>query len=139
MLENTKMPGWLYPVTKGATTIWENWLGIDDNNVPRDSQNQYTSGSVVAWLFSHCAGIRPAKPGFREIRIEPMPGGTLKFAKVEYESTQGKISSFWEKKDGEFILRIDTPEGITCKVIMPDGTAYETIGGPQEYKCWIDV
>ena len=32
MIENTKQPGWLYAVTKKATTIWENWYGRDENN-----------------------------------------------------------------------------------------------------------
>ena len=40
MMENTKQPGWLYAVTKEATTIWENWYGRDENNFPRDSRRQ---------------------------------------------------------------------------------------------------
>jgi len=27
LLNRTEYPSWLYPVTKGATTIWERWDG----------------------------------------------------------------------------------------------------------------
>lgn len=36
---NRQRPGWLYEVEKGATTIWENWNGIDERNVPRDHRH----------------------------------------------------------------------------------------------------
>ena len=31
LLLRTKYPSWLYPVTKGATTIWEHWDGINSS------------------------------------------------------------------------------------------------------------
>ena len=76
MMENEACPGWLYEVVKGATTTWENWLGIDENGKPNNSLNHYAPGAAAAWLFTHVAGIRPAEPGFRKIRIQPIPGGT---------------------------------------------------------------
>lgn len=99
MLENTDRPGWLYAVKKGATTTWENWNGITDKQEPVDSHNHYAPGAVVAWLFSHCAGIRPSKPGFEEILIKPMPGGSLTYAKASYESCKGQITSEWEMRE----------------------------------------
>lgn len=134
ILENTEKPGWLYAVTKGATTTWENWYGLTDEGVPVDSHNHFAPGAVVAWLFSTCAGIRPLKPGFEKIQIKPVPGGTLKFARAEYISCRGKIVSAWEIKDG-FRLHVEIPQGVDAVIELPDGTKEEVSGGSYEFSC----
>lgn len=135
LLENEKCPGWLYEVKKGATTTWENWFGIDENGFPKDSLNHYAPGANIAWLYEYCAGIRLIEPGFKKINIEPLPGGSLTWAKAEYRSTQGKIISEWEIKDDKFILHIEVPKGIETLVVMPDGTKYSIDGGRGNYSC----
>ncbi len=142
MLENEKCPGWLYEVAKGATTIWENWFGISEEGVPSASLNHFAPGAVAAWLFAYCAGIRPAKPGFSEIEIRPVPGGTFTYARAEYDSIVGTIISDWriEKSGGEkiFHLHTEVPNGIPTRVIMPDGSEYETTTGG-EYECALNA
>lgn len=133
MLENTKQPGWLYAVSKGATTVWENWEGITENEEPVDSHNHYAPGAVVAWLFSHCAGIRPLKPGFEEVLIKPFPGGSLTFARAEYESCKGTIVSEWKCNDDVFILQVKIPDGVHARIELPDGTHTELSGGKGEW------
>lgn len=135
MLENTQQPSWLYSVTKGATTVWENWYGIDEKGVPRDSHNHYAPGAVTAWLFSTCAGIRPLSPGFRKILIQPQPGGTLSWAKAAYKSPCGDIISQWKSENGQFFLDIETPEGTPCTIVLPNGETHEVFGGKHSYSC----
>ena len=135
VLENQKCPGWLYTVTKGATSTWENWLGIDEKDHPKDSLNHYAMGAVVSWLYSHCAGIRPLKPGFEEILIKPMPGGTLTEARAEYTSIVGKICSEWRIENNMFLLQISTPEGRRVCVDLPDGSTAEFGGGTANFRC----
>lgn len=137
ILENLKCPGWLYEVNKGATTTWENWLGIDEKNVPKDSHNHYAPGSVVAWLFGYCAGIRPEKPGFSSIQIKPFPSGSLTWAKGVYNSPRGKIVSDWKIDKGVFNLSVEIPDGVACKVIMPDHSVHGVNGGNHEFSCGI--
>ena len=36
-------PSWLTMIDRGATTIWENWDGIDDNGVPVRSRSTTTA------------------------------------------------------------------------------------------------
>ena len=138
VLENEECPGWLYTVSKGATTTWENWLGIDQKNHPKDSLNHYAMGACVSWLYSHCAGIRPLKPGFEEILIKPMPGGTLTEAKAEYRSVVGSICSHWRVEDGVFLLTVSTPEGRKVRVELPDGRSEEFSGGTASFRCLLD-
>lgn len=135
LLENTKNPGWLYEVTKGATTTWENWNGIDENGKPTDSHNHFAPGAVVAWLFKHCAGIQALKPGFTEILVQPTPGGSLTYAKATHESPQGMIVSEWSVKNGEFTLNVTAPKGVPTTVRMPTGKAYKFNGGTKQFVC----
>ncbi len=134
ILENVKQPGWLYSVTKGATTVWENWNGITEENVPVDSHNHYAPGAVVAWLFRDCAGIRPLEPGFKKIQIKPIPGGSLTYARAEYESCQGNIISEWKIDNGRFSLEVTIPEGIPAEIIMPNGEKHNVVGGCYHYQ-----
>ena len=135
LLENEECPGWLYTVTKGATTTWENWLGIDKKNHPKDSLNHYAMGACVSWLYSHCAGIRPLKPGFEEILIKPLPGGTLTEACAEYRSAVGRIRSAWRIEGETIRFCIETPEGRRVRVELPDGNIVEGMGGSLELSC----
>lgn len=135
LLENEKEPGWLYEVDRGATTTWENWNGIDAAGKPTDSQNHFAPGAVVGWLFKHCAGIQPLKPGFKEILIQPTPGGSLTYAKATHESPQGMIVSEWSVKNGRFVLKVTAPKGTPTTVKLPDGSTQRFNGGMKEFSC----
>ena len=54
-------PSWLYPVTKGATTIWERWDGIKPDGSFQDagmnSFNHYAYGAIGDWMYSRVAGL----------------------------------------------------------------------------------
>ena len=62
-------PSWLYPVSMGATTIWERWDSMlpDGSINPGDmtSFNHYAFGSVADWLHRTVGGLAPAAPGYR--------------------------------------------------------------------------
>lgn len=137
LLLNEQCPGWLYEVKKGATTTWENWLGIDEEGNVRDSHNHYAPGASVAWLYQYCAGIRPAAPGFKKIRIQPVPGGGLTWAKATYESVQGQILSSWKIQGNKFLLHVETPSGIDTEIILPNGDKKVTEGGFADLECEI--
>jgi alpha-L-rhamnosidase len=133
MLENEERPGWLYAVKKGATSIWENWNGIDDKGKPSDSFNHYLMGSVTGWLFSHVAGIQPLKPGYKEVLIKPLPGGSLTNVKCSYKSAAGMINSSWTLDGITFSLKIDVP--VDSEVHMPDGKVHKIKAGKHEFAC----
>ena len=78
LLTETACPSWLYPVTMGATTVWERWDSMlpDGSINPGEmtSFNHYALGSVADWMHQVIGGIAPAAPGYRELRIAPVPG-----------------------------------------------------------------
>ena len=126
VLEQTEAPGWLHPVTLGATTMLENWNGMD---VFRDSFNHYSFGAVCQFLFEYAAGIRPSfdAPGFREFELRPIIGGSLTWAEGVYKTRFGAIRSRWEKKDDRICYTFTIPEGTAAHVILPDGSS-ESLG-----------
>ena len=64
MLQDT-YPGWLYQLKYDATTVWENWKGMEAGREPKDSMNHYSFGTFAGWLMDRVAGIRVEKGKIR--------------------------------------------------------------------------
>ncbi len=120
-------PSWLYPVTKGATTIWERWDGIKGDDSFQDegmnSFNHYAYGAVGKWMYASIAGIDidPNNPGYKNIIVNPFPTKELKFAKADYHSIYGEISSSWKTENGSFVLDVQVPANTTADIFLPTG------------------
>ncbi|MBR1758694.1 MAG: family 78 glycoside hydrolase catalytic domain [Lachnospiraceae bacterium] len=127
MLENESCPGWLYEVNRGATSIWEGWDAIDPatGKIRAKSQNHYSPGAALSWLWTRCCGIRALEPGYKKIEVAPHPGGSLTWAKATYDSSSGRISASWERGTDGFVLHVEIPEDVDATVILPDGRVFE--------------
>jgi hypothetical protein len=92
-------PSWLYPVTMGATTIWERWNSmLPDGSInpgQMTSFNHYALGAVADWMHRIVAGLAPAEPGYRRLRIAPRPGGRLTSAAATHETPYGTAEVAW--------------------------------------------
>lgn len=120
LLQQTTCPSWLYPITKGATTIWEKWDAIKpDGTVQATSFNHYSYGAVGQWLYESIVGIKAAAPGYKEIIIQPHIGGDLTWAKGSYDCKYGKIVSEWKIVSGKIIMHIEIPAGTTATIYIP--------------------
>jgi alpha-L-rhamnosidase len=125
LLFNKQYPGWLYPVTKGATTIWERWDGIKPDGTFQDvgmnSFNHYAYGAVGDWLYSRVAGLTQAEgsAGYKQIVIKPYINNGLTFAEADFESVYGKVSSRWETVNGKLKLLVTIPANTTAKIYFP--------------------
>lgn len=106
-------PSWLYEVSHGATTIWEHWDGVREDGTfwssDMNSYNHYAYGSVMDWIYTAAAGIRPAVAGFREAVIAPVPEKRLGWLDVSLETAYGRIASKWTFKDNGIRYEIHTP------------------------------
>jgi alpha-L-rhamnosidase len=128
LLEKT-CPSWLYPVTMGATTIWERWNSMlpDGSINPGEmtSFNHYALGSVANWLHQTVGGISPAEPGWRVIRVRPVPGGNLTHAKVSFDGPYGLIVCSWKLSNSQesgtwtFDMELIVPPNSTAIVTLP--------------------
>lgn len=117
LLQDT-MPGWLYEVKKGATSIWETWDGINEKGEVSASLNHYSYGAVCGWLFAGVCGIQVEND---RIKIAPQPHQLLGYAKAVYQSSMGEIVSAWKYEQGQFFYEITVPANAKAEVCLPDG------------------
>lgn len=140
LLMQESYPSWLYPVTQGATTIWERWDGIKPDGTFQtpgmNSYNHYAYGAIGDWMYQNIAGIRALEegPGYRYFRLAVVPGGGLTSAEGHLETYFGTIRSSWKLADDTYAHQLSVPVNTIAELIMPFGT-YETI---QEGKTGLD-
>jgi alpha-L-rhamnosidase len=132
MLLCEECPSWLYPITMGATTMWERWDSmLPDGSINPGSMtsfNHYALGSVGAWLHATVAGISPAKPGWREISFMPVPGGTITSAKAVFDSPHGRVENSWMIEDGKFIMDAVVPPNTSALIKLPGQETVNSVG-----------
>lgn len=126
LLENEKMPGWLFMAKMGATTIWESWEGTQAQGGIA-SLNHYSKGAVCEWLFRTMCGINAS--GENYFVIKPQPGGHFTFANAQYNSVFGTVESGWAIKDGKAIYTIEIPANCTADIILPNGEKQTVAAG----------
>ncbi len=126
LLLNEEYPGWLYEVNLGATTIWERWNSLlPDGRISStgmNSLNHYAYGSIVEWIWRRCAGLEPLEsaPGFRCVRLRPMPEWHLRHLEAEYHSASGVWRSSWNMPDESHVeLRFSVPFGCRAEAELP--------------------
>ena len=129
LLTRKTYPSWLYPVTQGATTIWERWDGQKPDgsfqDVGMNSFNHYAYGAIGEWLYRHVAGmdIDPEMPGYKHILLAPHPGGGLTNANAEFTSLYGKVKSSWKIEGNDFVYDVTVPANTTATVTLPSAQA----------------
>ena len=115
-------PSWLYPITKGATTIWEHWDGIMPNGdlwpIKMNSYNHYAYGSVADWLYGVAAGINTVeeKPGFAAVHFAPVADSRIEWFKGEIETAHGTVKSGWKHEGERVVYEITTPVAATADI-----------------------
>ena len=137
LLLQTECPSWLYPVTMGATTIWERWDSMLPDGTINPGQmtsfNHYAFGAVAYWMHQIIGGIAPLEPGYSRVLIAPQPGGDIRWARSSLESRHGKISVSWSQDhDGPIELDVAVPDGVTALVQLP-GTPAQELGRGQHH------
>ena len=115
LIQQTAYPSWLYPVTQGATTIWERWNsytvenGFGGNN-SMNSFNHYSLGSVLSWIYETVLGIMrdEEKPGYQHFYLKPAMQ-ELECATGGFETGYGRINSSWKREENRYIYECDIP------------------------------
>ncbi len=127
LLLRQEYPSWLYPISKGATTIWEHWDGIKPNGdiwpVSMNSYNHYAYGAVGDWMYGVMAGINTVEdaPGFKKVHFAPIADERIDWFRAEIDTAFGKISSRWWHENDKVHYEITTPTEATAVI---EGKAY---------------
>jgi len=123
MLLRREYPSWLYPVTLGATTIWERWDGWRPDKGFQDASmnsfNHYAFGSCGHYLYACVGGISPLEPGYRTFAVAPVIRDGLSWASTSYDSIYGKIVSEWKREGGKTLLKVTVPPNTCALICLP--------------------
>src|SRR6266571_3548656 len=128
LLLQRSYPSWLYPITRGATTMWERWDGIRPDSSFEDagmnSFNHYAFGAVGNWMYRTIGGIEPdpRAPGAKRVLIAPHPGGGLTHARASLETLHGTFVSSWKVAGQRFVLDVTVPPNTTADVTLWETT-----------------
>ena len=107
-------PGWGYMLSRGATTLWEQWNGYW-------SHIHSCFASLDGWFYEALAGIQPdpAAPGFKKIVIRPAVVGNVQWAKGHYDSIHGRIATAWKRDGDAFEMDVAIPANTSATVYVP--------------------
>lgn len=125
LLFNKRYPSWLYPVTMGATTIWERWDCIKPDGtfqtVGMNSFNHYAYGAVGQWLYETVAGLQidPKNPGYKNFIVNPISTDSLDYATATHNSMYGEIVSGWKREGDKFTMEVKVPANSSAIVYLP--------------------
>jgi len=152
LMLQTSPPSWLYPVTQGATSIWERWDSWTSDSGFQDPAmngfNQTALGSVGEWLYQTVAGLdlnpdlAPEQNAYRHAHIEPHPpvgkdfpaGSPLRYAEASLATVHGRFASRWEIVNERFLLVATVPTNCSATVVLPDGRTAEISSGTHEFE-----
>ena len=138
LLLRREYPSWLYPISKGATTVWEHWDGIKPDgtmwSTDMNSFNHYAYGAVADWMYGAAAGINsdPDRPGFEHIIFRPVTDRRLDFVKASIDTRRGTVASEWRRENDRIKYIFTVPEGCGASVII-GGEKHEVGAGTHEF------
>ena len=125
LLQQDAYPSWLWPVTMGASTIWEAfyvqnpWTGM-----VALSYNHYAYGSIAEWMYTDMLGIKRDESsidtvGYKKFILDPTLGGSVTFAKGSYDSVMGEIYSAWHRNNYGYTYTATVPANTTATLYLP--------------------
>jgi alpha-L-rhamnosidase len=136
-------PSWFYSINQGATTMWERWNSYSKlegyNPESMNSLNHYAYGAVGEWMYERIAGIQPLEPGYKKIRIAPLPGGGLTSAEATYDSPYGKIKSAWKIEGTSFYLETMVPPNTSALISIPSSEQESLTVNGKQLKEWENI
>ncbi|MES2306066.1 MAG: family 78 glycoside hydrolase catalytic domain [Gemmatimonadota bacterium] len=124
LLQQKEYPGWLYPITRGATTMWERWDGIRPDGsfqeISMNSFNHYAFGAIGDWMYRTIGGLDldPAMPGYQHALIAPRVGAGLTSARAALETGYGPLASAWHVIGSTFSLDVTIPPNTSARVTL---------------------
>lgn len=111
----------LYEYSERYWDTWRNMVKLHcTTSIESDS---YARSECHAWgalalyeLPSVILGVRPAEPGYKSIRIAPVPG-YMTYAKGTVITPVGEVEVSWKKEQDKVQIDYKVPEGVTEGII----------------------
>ncbi|MEU5647104.1 family 78 glycoside hydrolase catalytic domain [Streptomyces milbemycinicus] len=133
LLQRTS-PSWLGMLDRGATTIWEEWDGVDENGDAHASLNHYSKGAVIGFLHTHTLGLRQAEASvaWESFVVAPVAHSSIRWARGTFDSPRGTIAVEWRLEGDNLHIDVEVPPTATATIVLPDGE--ELTVGPGRFR-----
>jgi len=122
-------PSWLYPVTVGATTIWERWDAQKPDGSFQTSEmnsfNHYAYGAIGDWMYRVAAGLRESAPAYKKILVRPHLGGDFTYMNADLKTPYGNAASHWKVEGNQLIVKVEVPVNTNAKIYIPAKSAQD--------------
>ena len=124
-------PSWLYPVTMGATTIWERWDGEKPDSTfqtpSMNSFNHYAYGAIGDWMYRHMAGIDTYEDGvgYKHIRIKPHIDESISSVSGGLETYYGEVHCDWKEEGNKILMNVEIPVNTFATIYIPTNNKNE--------------
>ena len=136
MITCTDFASWLYPVTEGATSVWERWNSYDNafsdpSSNSMNSFNHFALGAVGQWMYEFQLGITTdhgngVPGGYQHFVLQPNAAGIYTSLEGSYESNYGTIKSAWKADKGRMTsYKATVPANTTATVYLPVADAVQ--------------
>ncbi len=139
LITQTGCPSWLYPVTQGATSVWERWdsftteKGFGGHN-NMNSFNHYSLGAVLEWFYAYVLGIRrdESAPGYRHFTLQPDLHG---FGRAEghFETPYGEIKVALTRTGKGSAIEATVPVSTTATLVLPGHAPATLVSGSYRF------
>lgn len=116
LLLKKNYPSWGFMLKKGATTVWERWEYMTDNEM--NSHCHTPLAAPFKWIVTRLAGLTFPKTENGEVvfSVNPYCSEKLKYVKASLATAYGTIRIEWEKKESGFRLTAQAPQN--CKIFF---------------------
>jgi alpha-L-rhamnosidase len=145
LLLRKEYPSWLYPVTMGATTIWERWDGQKPDSTFQtpgmNSFNHYAYGAIGDWMYRVMVGIDTYEDGvgYKHSRIKPYMGDGITAASASLDTYYGKLSNSWKVEGDKLTMQIEIPANTVSTVYIPASDAARVFEGGKPLSAVKDI
>ena len=125
MITRTDYPSYGIFPTNGLTAMPEDFIPLEDWDHP-NSLNHHFMGDIKSWFLQRVCGIRvnPRLTSADEVDVAPDFIPSLSFAEAYYTAPCGRIDVRWERTGEVIRLRVDCPEGMSGRIVLPGGYCF---------------
>lgn len=130
----------LYDNAFGYWELWQKQVDMNLTTWVEDPVNQRSDchgwSAVPLYDFpSEILGVKPSAPGYAGITVQPHPG-SLTWAKGKVPTSRGEVLVNWSiDQAGIFSIEVNSPSAIPIKIILPDHSCFEFLGGTNQVQC----
>lgn len=123
LLRRSEFPSLGYMISRGATSVWERWDGLQPGGGPAcptmNSFNHYALGSMFRWAIEGVCGLQPnpGAPAFGAFTFAPAAPAGLDWASFRFASPRGEIRVRWNRSGEDAVEgEVTVPPGASCEL-----------------------